>query len=779
MKKFLFFNFILLLVFLKPVFSQQLYINEFMSSNLTTLQDSDGDYSDWIEIFNGGNSAINLEGYMISDDIEDPEKWIFPSIYLMPNSFLMVFASDKDRYDTTELHTNFKLKSDGEYLLLSNPESNELDRIDPVTLSADISFGCFPDGDDNLVILVSATPGSTNAPGTSVLNFSMSAGYYTSEFKLGLSTIHAANIIYYTLDGSMPGPNSAIYCDSILITNTDLLPNRFANIPTTPDPMQDHFRKWTIPNGPVPKAIVVRAIAYSEGVPSSAVGTNTYFIDPDFSEKYPYHIVSITTDSVNLFGFDEGIYVPGVYFDSTDTDWTGNYYQKGDEWERPMHFEYFEGNGSRALNQDAGMRIHGKITRHAAQKSLRLYARSEYGESYFKYPFMLNSDQEEFKRLILRTSYADGSQTIFKDAMISDQVKDYNIEMLHYRPVVVFINGEYWGTHTIRERVDKYYLSLMYDVEADSLDLLENNMTVIEGSKDDYQDMVTYIEEHDLSIDEHYEYIKTRMDVDNYIDFLIVQLYFGNIDWPGSNTKYWRERKEGAKWRWILFDLDNTCFDYTFNSLEYATFDGDTSWQNPSWSTLLFRNLLKNEKFEDQFLNRFSHHLNNTLQRDNMITQLGAFIDLYELGIDLHIQRWNFPRSHDGWLGDINYALHKFMDRRPCQMTEYILDYFGITEEEFGFDCDSGIGDISTHRIIYPNPVRSVVKVKINNWEDDVANLRIYNDMGQSVMDMSLNASAGKVNEAIDVSNLKPGIYFIRVWNEGQSVVTKMIKASN
>ncbi len=155
------------------------------------------------------------------------------------------------------------------------------------------------------------------------------------------------------------------------------------------------------------------------------------------------------------------------------------------------------------------------------------------------------------------------------------------------------------------------------------------------------------------------------------------------------------------------------------------------------------------------------------------------FTDLYEQGIDLHIQRWNFPRSHTGWLSDIGYVFHNYAEKRPCMMTGFILDYFEITEEEFGFICDSGIGDLSGRQIVYPNPAHSVVKVKINNWQGDVAYLRIFNEMGQIVLDMPLSVSAGKVFDAVNISGLKPGLYFFKVWGKEKMVVTKLIKTSN
>ncbi len=770
----------LLFVFISGVvFPQQIVINEFMSSNDTTLQDSDGDYPDWIELYNAGENTINLNGFMITDDTLVPDKWIFPEQHLLPQSFLVIFASGKDRYDTLELHTNFKIKSSGEYLLLSYPDTTRADCIAPVGLPSDRVYGRYPDGSTNMAMLAYPTPYGANAPAASTLAFSEEAGVYVSPLKVAILSENANDIIYYTLDGSVPGPGSFIYNDSICINNINNEPNHFADIPTSSELITDEFRKWSPPDGPVPKATVLRAVAYRDGNPVSRVMTNTYFVDPDFFERYPYHIVSLATDSVNLFGYDTGIYVPGVHFDPDNANWTGNYYQKGSAWERPAYFEYFENNGQRALDLDCGIRIHGKITRHGAQKTLRLYSNSDENNGYFHYPFMMNTDQDVFKRLLLRTIYADGSQTMIKDAMLQDLVKDFDLEMMHYRPVNVFINGEYWGIQTIRERIDKYYIALLYDIDPNNIDLLENNMSVIEGSADDYQEMISYIEENDLSEEPHYEYIETQMDIDNYIDYMITEIYFQNMDWPGSNIRYWRERKPDAKWRWILFDLDNTCFDYNFNSLEYATFEGDTSWQNPPWSTFLFRNLLKSEEFEEEFLERFAHHLNTRFQTDTLLNQIDAFTELYGKGLDLQMQRWNFPRSYVGWINDIDYVFKKFAIYRPCKMRDFILEYFGLDEDEFGFTCDSSIHDGETKKpFLFPNPASKKVWIDIKDWKTDTAFVQIFDPNGKLIWHQSISVLNGNIHYAVNVSELNNGIYIFKVFSEQHSTTSKFLKST-
>nr|NQU90971.1 lamin tail domain-containing protein [Bacteroidota bacterium] len=289
MKKLHVYTLVFFMILFNHLLAQDIFINEFMSSNQLTLMDSDGDFSDWIEFFNKGNSTINLEESFISDDTLNPAKWKFPAIHIFPGKFLLIFASGKDRYDTTELHTNFKLNAEGEYLILSNPDTVMMDCMTPSEMQTDITYGRFPDGETDPLILISPTPKSANTPGAASLVVSAPAGLYTQPFKVGFSAGSNDDIIYYTLDGSLPDENSMIYSDSIQVGFMDDLPNVISEIPTTPAIMGDHFRKWSPPSGIVPKARVIRAVAIRGGIIRSPVVTNTYFIDTNFNSKYPLH----------------------------------------------------------------------------------------------------------------------------------------------------------------------------------------------------------------------------------------------------------------------------------------------------------------------------------------------------------------------------------------------------------------------------------------------------------------------------------------------------------
>ena len=611
-------------------------------------------------------------------------------------------------------------------------------------------------------------------PGT-VVTFSAPPGFYQFPFEIVLSSSNPDDTIFYTLDGSIPDTTSFIFSDSIPINYLDTLPNYLSTIPSSPPILVDWFRRWYLPANPVPKANVIRAVAYNDGLFTSQVMTATYFIDTAIFSKYYHPIVSITTDSLCLFDFETGIYIPGIHWDSLNADFTGNYYQQGDAWERPAHIEYFEENGNRVINQDAGIRIQGKITRHAPQKTLCVYARDEYGTNFFNYPLMLNSSVDKFKRFLLRTSFADNGQTLFRDEMTHDLVRDLNLDLMYYRPVIVFINGEFWGIQAVRDHIDKYSLGFKYDIDPDSIDILKNDAIVEEGSNADYLDMIDYIENHDLSVQEHYDYIKTRMDIDNYIDYEIVEIYINNDDWPSTNISFWREQAPGAKWRWILFDLDNGFSNYAFNTLEFVTFEGDTCWQTPTWATFLFRNLLKSEEFRSQFVNRFAELLNTTFMKDTVLQKIDEFTQLYEHGIDLHINRWTFPWGHNTWLYDIENSLGTFATERPCYMRDFILDFFELEEDEFDFQCEVGIIEIPRkNSMIIPNPTSSTFKLIIDESAGKNYQVAIFNNMGSLVRNYQINSSNSSVNMSFDVSGLRSGIYFVRV-NDGFNIYTEKL----
>lgn len=665
-------------------------INEIMSSNLSVLADEDGDYENWIELYNYGIRPVKLGGFGLSDDYENPFRWVLPDIAIEPGEFLLIWASGKDRTDPDgPLHTNFGIASAGEEVLLTAPDGRRIDSIPPVRLAADVSFGRQPDGTGSLFYFNEPTPGAANTtqamlPAPAPPEFSHGAGFYHEPFSLELSHPDPEVVLYYTLDGSLPDTTSLRYTGPLPIEDRSAQENLYSMIPTNhiEDGPYREFR-WMEPDGNVPKAQVVRVLAWREhALPTEQ--TATYFVQDQGQHTYHLPVISLTTDPAHLFDDETGLYVPGNEY--TGHYLTGNYFGRGPEWERAAWLEYFEPDGTPSLNQSIGMRIHGRYSRAMALKSLRLYARGSYGETSFNHPFFANRPDTAYRRLILRNSGQEFGYTQFGDAAAQTLVQHLDLETQSYAPVIVFINGEYWGIHNVRERIDAHYLSRLHGIDENLIDKLENDAQVLLGTDEHYQYMLEYARNHDLSLHEHYEYMQTLMDVDNYLDYYTAKIYLGNTDWPHNNIRYWRSRTPyhpqappclDGRFRWIFFDVDRSfghryAIDHTM--LEWLTMETNPVF-NDTWPNELFLLLLESETFKHALINRLADHLNTTFHPDRVTFVVDSLRANIEPEIDAHIARWQNHRTRSFWNASVQRMLH-FAEERPNEKWHSITSHF-------------------------------------------------------------------------------------------------------
>lgn len=674
--------------------SQQIHLNEVMASNSSIIADEDGDYGDWIEIYNSGETPISLDGYGLSDDYDSPFRWVFPDTTLDAGSFMLIWATNKDRSAPgSELHTNFAISSSGEEVILTHPDSTRIDELPPREIPTDWSVGRQPDGIGEWFYFDDPTPGSANLtkPVPGILEhpvFSHEAGFYSEPFELSIAHPREGVTIYYTLDGSEPTSSSAVYEGPIEIRDRTSEPNIISMIPT--NRITTGSRRWMQPSGLVSKGTVVRVKAVHDALISVSTLTQTYFVFGTDSNRYTLPVISLNTDAANLFDEEIGIYVSGIYYDR-NVDWSGNYYQRGMDWERPASIEYFETTGERVLSQQAGIRIHGGWTRRLPMKSLRLYARSEYDmENRFNHSFFPELDDSSFNRLILRNSGQDFGRTMFKDIIAQELVSHLNLETQAYQPAILFINGEYWGIHNIRERYDRFYFERVYGVEQGRIDYLTGSGSVIEGDDLHYREMISYIVENDLSDDEKFEELHMMMDIDNFMDYFSIQIYYGNTDWPHNNIDYWRSKNEfdpdapaglDGRWRWVVFDLDRSLGnpeDASFNMIEWVT--EEINFNGREWPNLILRNLLENRTFRDQFINRMADHLNSTFSSGRVIRKIDQMALNYEPEMEEHIRRWGVPAGVNWWRGYVS-EMRDFARDRPSMVRSHIRDHFGISSE--------------------------------------------------------------------------------------------------
>ena len=717
----------------------QIVINEVQSSQNFTIADEDGDYEDWIELYNTGSETVSLGHYAISDDYGDPYKWLFPAdTSIAPDEFLLVWASGKDRATPGEpLHTNFRISSSGEEVLLTDvTDGSTIDDLPPTPIPSDYSYGRYPDGTDNWYLFSDPTPGTPNQKSpyegiTREPEFSKEPGFYSESFYLQIVTGHPGDVIHYTLDGSEPTTDSPVYSNSnpLYIHSRDGEENVLAAIRTAPD-------FWHPPDGSVFKGQIVRAIAVREGQRKSEIASGSWFIHPKGPERYTFPVVSIITDPEGLISDETGIMVIGEE-EEESRGWRNsphNYYQRGIEWERPSHITFFDKEGvvspefqdesggvstgplKKGFEQNVGLRIHGGHTRRFPQKSLRIYARSNYDwQSDFTYPLFpgnkkqgTNEPLNTYKRLILRSSGDDWFHTMFKDAMVQSLYSDRLPDQQAYRPMVVFINGEYWGIHNLRERYDGWYIETNYGIHRDDVAILSQFFTQIEISqgtvadRSHYTGMRNYARDNDLSDPEHFDYIGSKMDIENYLQYKTFKVYTANADWPHNNVRFWRKRTDNyqpdapygadGRWRWMIFDLDAsfsfryrsdeheeraTWAQYNMDMMEWITTGGRLQ---QAWINDLFNGLIENESFRNRFIAKLAGDLNTRYRPDFVATRVNQFRELYQPEIAEHIAR--YPRSAgtslSSWNGHVDRMV-EFAQKRPEHLRKNIKEYFDLS----------------------------------------------------------------------------------------------------
>lgn len=758
--------FIIILFFVVNTNGQMIVINEFVAVNNTIVHDVDGDYSDWIELYNASNTTINLVNYSLSDDEDELDKWTFPTINILPNSYLLIFASDKNYLDTAELHTNFKISSSGEKLFLSNPLGEIVDETISVSLSDDESYCRVPDGSETWIVTSVTSPNSSNNLSNQLI-FSNEQGFYTEQFSLSINSI-TGDTIFYTLNGDVPTIDSDVFDGSVLIENINSQPNGISEIPTSADPDLIDYHGWQSPQGIIDKATTLRCASFRDGQKTSKIYSKTYFVDDEMTEKYTVPVISLITQNENLFHPDTGIFVPGERFDTLNPQYTGNFFIRGFGWERDVHIELFDKNGNLGFAQDAGLRIHGGKSRQAAQKSLRLYAREEYGKDYFDYNLLPRRSVDEYKRFILRATMGSWhDQSIIKDVLAHNIASSLNIDYQEFQPAIVYVNGEYWGIHTIRDRIDERYIEYLYDIDHDSVVFLQPGDVY-------YDDLMEFIEFNSLENNSNYEYVKTQIDIDSYIDYTIAELFFENYDWPENNVKIWRAIPNG-KWRWVFYDIDAGLVNENYNMLIHATnSDTTNNWINVQ-STLLFRKLLENSVFKDRFVNRYAEILNADFESELMLHKLDSIKEIYSPEIQNHIVRWNFPNSYDSWENDVDNKLLSFLENRPCKVRDNIMSFFGLTD--FDFNCDTYIVDNfeSDQFLIAPNPNRGEFFVLNNHSDIRDATITIMNINGQVIykeMNVDLKKNQKKY---FNLSNLSQNVYVLQVTSNQFFVQEKIV----
>lgn len=657
--------------------SSGLFISEVMTGNTKTHTPGVNYFYDYIEILNISGQAVNLKGYGLSDNIKKPRKWLLPDLTIENNGYLVIYCDKTQKSKKGEYtFTTFGLRQSGETVALSAPDGTILDRVVVPQLYDDTSYGRTL-GQSGLFYYSTPTPGEPNGNGF--------IGYSDPPEFL-------------TAGGIFPRPLEG---DSGVMLNVP--PNcvvRYTTDGTDPTFFSDKY------TGPIPieKSTVVRARAFRDGLEPSQVISSTYLI----SVYHTMPIVCLTTDPDHLWNEENGMFADGPNIDRENTDppWkNATYWQKN--WFGGW-MEYYDETGKLCVSQGMTFRVMGQYSLDMPQKSLYIKADSQYGKDRFDYAFFDDRPFTSYAGIVLRNGGQDGLYTRVIDGMQSRLIDetDSTVVCQAWKPVIVYINGEYYGHYNLRERAG-YKMVAQHEgwTNPDDLDVLESNGTshtqVNHGSNAAYKELVSYVESHDVATDpEAYAYVCSQVDVDNMIDYFIFESFFGNTD-PG-NIRFYRNAKSGdGKWRYLFYDSDWGFFNVTVGKnklsggVSYVLNEKGMGSQKIK-SNILIRNLIRHPEVREKFLRRYGELYNTVFTTEHLTQLFNSMITQIKPEMGLHMQRWaalvdkkisfDQPKNADGgynyWVTRCERMLTRIFPRRPYYIYNDIQSYFQLSDAE-------------------------------------------------------------------------------------------------
>jgi len=663
-------------------------INEIMVVNESSLVDKYGEYSDWIELYNPTQTAVNLLGWTLTDEQGAPDKWFFPDVTIGKNGYLVVFASGKNQKSKgSELHTNFKLSSDGEYLALLNKDEDVVTEFSPSfpEQSADISWSYFDvdgysfsistpgKGNQKLVETVSSTP-----------EFNQKHGFYEEPFNLTITADHGAQI-YYTTNGSAPSKsNGKLYSSALKILTTT----------------------------------IVRAIAYAKGKDPSSVATQTFVFlndvihQPNNPAGYPtlwgeyceltgtaiadYEMdleitnnlalaqrvknallslptISLASDKGNFFSTEEDPETGGIYIFTGAPVGSG----VGNGWERPVSAEYFTADGSKSFQVNCGVELeggHSRLPDKSPKHSFQLKFKKMYGPGKLEFPIFGDSVDNTFDNLVLRSGYGstwinriatDRTGALYnRDIWAKDTQRSMGHPSCHGTYVHLYINGMYWGIYNPLERMDADFASSYMDGSSEDFDVIKDKVVVIDGDMTQWKALLK-MASAGLKTTAAYQKIQgnnpdgTRnpqyeslLDVENMIDYMLVNYFGGNTDWDEHNWAVMRNRvKPGKGFKFFCWDTENNLKGLNDNNL-------DVNYSN--CPTAIFNELILNDDFKRLFAQHVAKHClgNGVLTPQSNIERFMERSSYLEGAIDAESARW----------GDYRRDVHRYFESGPFNL---------------------------------------------------------------------------------------------------------------
>ena len=660
-------------------------ISEILADNAGPLEDGEGEESDWIEVMNLGEVPGDLEGWYLTDDRLNLTKWQFPGFLVEEGGYGIIFASDKDRVGPQgEVHTNFKLALEGEYLALVEPDGvtihHEFAPAYP-TQQTGVSWGLSDSGEG---YFLNPTPGGANAE-IGALAFieeevvaDVTRGFFSGPVNVSLTTDAVGAEIYYTTNASEPSPsNGTLYTGGISVTTTTTL------------------RAGAFRPDEVPLKIMTQTYIFLDDVlnqpvlPSGYPSTWQPSVGADYAMADDAKIgttaeiktalrdlptLSLVMEANDWFNSSTNSAVGGIYSNSVIA--------RGSAWERKVSAEFFDFPHGKEIQLDAGMRIFGNASRSTSRKkhNMRLVFRRAYGESKLMFPlFGDDGKDDEVNSYLLRGQNGDSwfhpTASQRQEALyIRDQLaRKLQDEM--GRPATkqghihVYLNGFYWGVFNTIERIEADSMVEAFGGSKENWDVIKSSpnpgVEAVDGSVDPWNQVLA-IASTDLSVPANYQAIQEYLDLENMIDWLLVNFYNGNSDWDTNNWQAARRRGPGETFKFFTWDSERTLLAAAVNN---------TTKNNAGRATRVHQELKANENYRLLFADRIHRYFFNggVLSPEGVAGTFQGFVDELRSPLVAESARWGDAQRAGNpyavtaeWQTEVNFQKNTYIPGRTA-----------------------------------------------------------------------------------------------------------------
>ena len=668
-----------------------LVITEIATLNISWLDD-EGEDPGWVEIYNAGSVDADLSGYSLVENLEKPRKWVFGHEKIPAKGFRTVFCSGRDLIEPLDgtdsdsahyrTHTNWKLEKDGGSIYLLDSNLSIRDSVNYPALTSGTSWGIVDGG--SWMYFGIPTPEAPNTESQAYEGYSPAvsfasgngAGFYSDPITLEIPTASGATV-RCTFDGSAPTSS-------------------------TPEMTSPYY---------IDSNTVVRCASFKDGYISGDVSTNSYFIGE--SVAMPVVSISVSPDYFTKYYHD--------VYGCTEPCYSASYW---DDVEYPVHVEYFA-NGSSSTSKDweinAGISIIGHWSRYNSKKSVAIRMREEYQAGWLKYKlFETRPEDSKFKGFNLRDNGNRYHWDYVEDPAGTSALEGSDVDYQRSRQVIVFYNGNYYGIHDLREKLDEHFVETNYGIDAstvESVSHLGDSVTANGGTADGYWELVNYIANNDFSGENNaaYDSLLKFMDVGEYADYMTAEIYYRNGDWPNNNVRAWRSGADHP-WKFIVYDIDHgfnfewtvTGFGTSVNMFDWILRNGSKGSVSGKSFANFYKKLSQNSDFKRMFVNRAAVMLQYYLASDRMqdaITSMVATIPSAEMTRDL--AKW--PRKSYSF-DKTGSTLKSFAASRPAEAWQEFVDEFSLGSDVSITIASSGSGEVKMEGMDLPGSTATSTK---------------------------------------------------------------------